>query len=226
MEKHRTSIRAIFWTILVLGSALLGIGLSAFNLDRCAKNYIIGGWFFLIVFAAVAIDFLWYRELGKQVEALRPFLTEDPDHYIREIRALLEGKRSPHLRSVLCVNLSAAYQEKEDYQTAVQLLHSVNPKKLTGINRSIYWADLANAYFYLGENSKALDILAAQESDFSKLTETSQLGGLLAILSVLQILAFGNRPGAKQRLEQVRPRWEDAHNSREFEALAQRCQEI
>ncbi|MEA4934923.1 MAG: hypothetical protein VB071_15270 [Lawsonibacter sp.] len=226
MEKHRTAIRAIFWTFLVLGSALLGVGLAAFHLDRSAKNIIVGGWFVFIVLTAVAIDLLWYRELWKQVEALRPFLTEDPDYYIREIRVLLEGKRSPHLRGVLLVNLSAAYQEKRDYQTAVQLLHSVNPKKLTGINRSIYWADLANAYFYLGENSRALDIMAEQEFDFSKLTETTQLGGLLAILSVFQMLASGNRPGAKQRLEQLRPRWEDPHNSREFEDLERRCQEI
>lgn len=226
MENHRTAIRAIFWTILVLGSALLGVGVAAFHLDGFAKKFMVGGWFFLIVLTAVVIDLLWYRELGKKVEALRPALTEDPDRYIREIRALLEGKRSPHLRGVLLVNLSAAYQQKRDYQTAVQLLCSVNPKKLTGINRSIYWADLANAYFYLGENSKALDILTAQEPDFFRLTETAQLGGLLAILSVLQMLALGNRPGAKQRLAQVRPRWEDAHNSREFEDLARRCQEI
>lgn len=226
MDKHRGAIRAAFWTILVLGSALLGAGGAALDLDRSAKRIVVVGWFFLIVLAAVAIDLLWYRELGKKVEALRPLLTENPDHYIREIRALLEGKRSPHLRGVLLVNLSAAYQEKGDYKTAANLLRSVNPKKLAGMNRSIYWADLALAYFHLGENARALEILAAQESGFSKLRESAALGGLLAILSVFQMLALGNRAGAKQRLEQVRPHWEEARNAREFEALAQRCQEI
>ncbi|MGE4276363.1 MAG: hypothetical protein AB7E30_04190 [Lawsonibacter sp.] len=225
MDKHRTAIRTTFWTVLVLGSALLGVGLAAWDLDSHTKKFMIGGWLLLMVLAVIAIDLLWYRELGKKVEALRPVLTEDPGRYIQEIRALLEGKRSPQLRSVLLVNLSAAYQEKEDYQTARDLLLSVNPKKLAGINRAVYWADLALAYFHLGEDAQALEILAAQESSFSKLTETSVLGSLLAILSVFQKLALGDRAGAKHRLDEVRPRWEEAHNAREFKDLARRCQE-
>ncbi|WP_283609788.1 hypothetical protein [Faecalispora anaeroviscerum] len=225
MEKNRSKIRFVFWLVLIVGSALLGVGLAAFSLDRFTKNMTVAVWLAILSLTSIGIDLLWYRELNRKLMSLQSVLLEehDADRYISEINALLEGKKSPHIRSIFLLNLSAAYCEKAEYHTAQDFLLQINPRKLTGINRSVYWANLAYVYFYLKEEEKAQLILEQQRAAFAKLSDHPQLGALLVVLGIFERLAQGDRPGARERLERERPRWETEHTASDFAYLDQLC---
>lgn len=225
MLKNKKKIRIAFWVAAVTLSALLGVATEALEISDSAKNVLLIVWLGSMAAVSVAIDLLWYRSFNQRLKALQPILLKerDPDRYIQEISALLEGKKSPQLRGVLLINLSAAYCEKKEYDTAKTLLLQIDPKKLAGINRLAYWADLAYVHFYLHEDERACAALARQEKELLKFADHPHLGGLIAILSVFKKLAEGDKPGAKALLEQARARWENAHSAPDFDYLAQRC---
>lgn len=226
MEKNREKIRAVFWLIVISGSLLLGLLTASPDFNPAVKIPALLLWLAAIAAVSVLIDLLWYRAFNRRLKVLQPILLEecDPDRYIQEISALLEGKKSPQLRGVLLINLCAAYCEKKEYDTAKALLLQIDPKRLVGINRPIFWAALAYVHFYLGEDAKACTILAEHRKVFASFSTSPQLGGLLAILSVFQKLWEGDKANAKALLAQERPKWEDAHNAPDFDYLVQLCQ--
>ena len=225
MMESKKRIRMMFWIIVLSGSALLGGFTQALDMDDSHKNILLIVWLVSIAVVSIAIDLLWYRAFNQQLKALRPILLEerDPDRYIQEISALLEGKKSPHLRGVLLINLSAAYCEKQEYDTAKALLLQIDPKKLSSVNRLIYWAVLAYVQFYLREDKQACTILNQHEKAFAKFAESPQLGGILAILDIFKKLYADDKAGAKARLEIARPKWENAHNKPDFDYLSRQC---
>lgn len=225
MEKQRKKIRIIFWVIVIVGSMALGIGTAAFEPDTFAKTALVLGWMAAVAVCSITIDLLWYRALNRKLRALQPILLQehDADRYIDEINMLLAEHKSPHTNAVLKLNLCAAYCEKKEYHLAKEMLLQINPRMLSGINRAVYWADLAYVYFYLQENEQAILILEQQAADFSKLSDNARLGGLIAILSIFQKLAQGDRPGARQLFNQARPKWENDHTAPDFEYLESFC---
>lgn len=226
MIENKKKIRTIFWIIVLSGSLLLGAAIGALEISHGRKNVLLVMWLGTVAVAAVAIDLLWYHAFNRQLKALQPILSEDgdPDRYIQEISALLEGKRSPQLRGVLLMNLCAAYCDKKEYDTAKALLLQVNPKKLAPVNRLAYWADLAYIHFNIQEDAQACAILAQQQSALLRFKESTDLGGLIAILFVFQKIAEGDKVQAKALLAQARPRWQTLRNAHDFEYLEQLCQ--
>lgn len=99
----------------------------------------------------------------------------------------------------------------------------INPKKITGIKKLIFWANLAYIHFYLNENEQACAILTQQQKEFSKFAEHPHLGGLITILSVFKKLSEGETSKANAILEKVRARWENEQNAPDFDYLMQRC---
>lgn len=221
MEKNRGKIRTYFWIAVIVISALFGIGIAAFDPDPSVKKVLIASFLGAVALISIAIDLLWYREFNKKLRSLQCVLLQehDADRYICEINALMAGKKSPQIRNVLLLNLGAAYCEKQDYDKAKEILLQVNPRRLTGMNRSIYWADFAYVCFYLNENEQANAILAQQKAAFSKLGEDPQVGALIQILLIFQMLSQGNRSGAQMLLEQARPQWENEHTAPDFTYL-------
>lgn len=225
MMKNKKKIRIAFWIIVLSGSTLLGFITEALKISNSTRNVLLIIWLGVIAIVSVAIDMLWLQSFNRQLKSLQPILLKehDPDRYIQEISALLEGKKSPHLRCALLINLSAAYCEKKEYDTAKTLLMQINPKKITGINKLIFWANLAYIHFYLNENEQACTILTQQQKEFSKFAEHPHLGGLIAILSIFKKLSEGESSEANTLLEKVRDRWENEQNAPDFDYLMQRC---
>ncbi|MEY8353413.1 hypothetical protein AALB39_08645 [Lachnospiraceae bacterium 54-53] len=225
MEKNKSKIRIGFWIVLIIISALFGGIMAALDLNDSIKKILTAAFLCAAALTSVTIDLMWYREFNKKLRSLHPILLQEhnPDHYISEINSLLTGIKSPQVRSVLLLNLSAAYCEKKEYYTAKDLLLQINPRKLTGINKFVYWADLAYVHFYLQENEKAILILDQQKTPFSKLGNNSHLGGLLSILSIFRKLGEGDQPGARQLLEQAQPQWKNEHTAPDFEYLKRLC---
>lgn len=221
MEKDKGKIRIYFWIAVIVVSALFGISMAAFDPDTSVKKVLIASFLGAVALTSIAIDLIWYREFNKKLRSLQSVLLQehDADRYIREINALLIGKQSPQISNVLLLNLSAAYCEKQEYDKAKEILLQVNARKLTGSNRSIYWADFAYVCFYLNENEQANAILAQQKAAFSKLSDNPDLGALIQVLLIFQMLSQGNRSGAKLLLEQARPQWENEHTAPNFTYL-------
>lgn len=225
MKMRRKKIRTAFWIVLIVGSMGLGIGTAAFQPEPFVKTALILGWITVIFVSSVAIDLLWYRKLNQTLKALYPILFQehDADRYIKEINTLLEEEKSPNIQEIRNLNLCAAYCEKKEYRTAKEKLLQINPRRLRGINQTVYWADLAYVHFYLQENEQANLILEQQAATFSKLSEDPYLGGLIAVLSIFQTLTQGDRTGAKQLLELARPQWENEHTAPDFGYLDKLC---
>ncbi|WP_077611913.1 hypothetical protein [Clostridium sp. Marseille-P2415] len=225
MEKNKRRIRIVFWIAVIIVSASLGVFTAAFDLNASAKKVLIVIYLSIVALTSIAIDLMWYRKFNQKLRSLQSVLLQehDADRYISEINALLMGKKSPQICSILKLNLCAAYCEKKDYSTAKELLLQINPRKLAGINKFVYWADLAYVHFYLHEDEKAVLILTQQKTPFSKLSDHTHLGGLINILLIFQMLAEGDKTGARQLLEKARPQWENEHTAPDFEYLDKLC---
>ena len=225
MQKHHTTIRIIFWLLSMLGSLVLGLLMAGANLSSAKQMIYIGYWLVFLMLGSIGINYLWLWQFGKAMDALRPLLSQPqgPDRYICEMQTMLRGRRSGWLRAVLLTNIAVGHLAKEDYAKGKALLLQVNHKRLLGSNQTIYWADLALAYFYLGEDTQAMQLLHARAPQFSALRNHTTFGGLLAILSVFEQLALGNRAAATQLLEQARQRWLDPLHDKDFAHLERLC---
>lgn len=227
MDRNRRKIRIGFWITALTLSALLGWFTAALDPPPATSRVITAIFLTAVAGTSITIDLLWYRAFNRKVRATQSILLEerDPDRYISEISALMAGKRSPRIVGMLRICLATAYCEKRDYTAAKEQMLQANPRKLAGLSREVYWADLAYIHFYLGENAAALQILERRKLPFSKLTEHPHLGGLLAILGIFRLLAGGDRMGAGQLLEQARPRWENERTAEDFAYLEQLCRQ-
>lgn len=217
MEKNEKRIKRVCWTILILGSAALGAGQATFNLS----NFILIAWLSIVALGSMTLNLLWYREISQKLNKINLILNEqcDPDQYIAELNALMEGKRSFQLRQIHLINLGAAYIQKEDYEKAKSLLLQVKPSRIGKINKVIYWADLALAYFYLKEEQLACAIMEAQKNNFQQFKDDKQVGETLAILAIFQLLTTGEKEKAKQQLAEARKQWESPRSMNDFAHL-------
>ena len=115
MKKHHRTIRIIYFTVLILGSFLVGVMISAFNLEGTIRQVVYWGWIAFILICALLINFLWQKKLFRKISDLTPTLYRDPDLYIQQIHELLDDMRSKPLRQLLTINHAAALCCKKDY---------------------------------------------------------------------------------------------------------------
>lgn len=221
MKKNRKKIRCIYWIILILVSMALGIGRAALELSDFTVKIIMGVWLAVVVVSSITIDCLWYREFNGKLKEINLILDEqgDPEKYIIELNALMEGKHSSQIRQLHLINLGAAHILKRDYEKAKSLLLQAKPPKFGKINQVIYWADLALVHFYLKEEQSAYAIIAAQKNSFEQFKNNKQIGDILAILSIFQLVTMGEKEKAKQQLDKARKQWESPRNMSDFTHL-------
>ena len=81
MKKHHRTIRIIYFTVLILGSFLVGVMISAFNLEGTIRQVVYWGWIAFILICALLINFLWQKKLFRKISDLTPTLYRDPDLY-------------------------------------------------------------------------------------------------------------------------------------------------
>lgn len=223
MKKHHRTIRIVYFTVVILGSLLVGALISAFDLEGTIRQVVYWGWLALIGICPLFVNFLWQRKLSRKINELTPILYRDPDLYIQQIHNLLDDMRSKPLRQLLIINHAAALCCKKDYPAALSMLEQIPSNKVISIYRPVYWADLALTYFYLDEDEKASQIMQAQQATFAKWKDSQHLGGTLAVLSIFDLLSKKEYEQAQEALDTLRPRWEDEHNAEDFQLLQKRC---
>lgn len=224
----KKKITVAFFVVVIIGSAFVGAAMAAFDFDDTLRKVAFVSWLLLVAAASMVINIMWYRKFAKKIAGLNAILTEarDPDRYITEIEAILRETKAPQIRAALLLNLGAAYCDKGEYRAAQNLLMQVNPKKLGGINRAIYWADLAYTCFYLREDERALAILKKNEKEFTRLRNHTQIGGIFAVLEIFQALAAEDRAAAESLIGQHRALLSDGRYADDLIHLQERCAEL
>lgn len=222
--KNKKKITISFVGVWVFAALVLGICKAAFSLSNPIFYVLYGLLLLGILVSWYAVNQSWYREFVKKVAALDVILTQehDPDHYIAENEKLLEGKKSTQIKTMLLVNLCRGYCAKGDYQEAQRQLELVEEKKLIGIQRVVYLADCAYVAFYLGENDKALAYLAKNKRNIDRFEKSRELGGLIAILHMFELLATDKIQLAQALYLVSKDTWEDDHNHEDFDYLKSR----
>ena len=218
MQKNHRLARIIYWVIVAVGSLLLGMYMAKTEWN----NSILALWLLLIFLGAIGVELIWYRNLAKMTNALTPLLRTDPDRYIAGIEALLGDVRSLGVQQTRCINLAAAYCEKEDYAKAVELLAGLDPRRIPQVNQGAYWADLALARFCLGQDEQARAVIDGQSQLFARMKGDPRLGGLAAVLSVYYARANGDQQLAWERFYAAREAWKDPATQKELDRLEAR----
>lgn len=226
MVGHEKLIKRIYWSGIVLSGFIFGFAHAVLNLDLAKVFMLYLAWLVVALIVCMMVNYRWNREMARKIDELTPILEEecDPDCYIAKLNALTEGENSAALQQIKWINLSAAYCDKEEYQTAKDLILQVQLNKIGKMAHPVYWADLALIHFRLGETKEALDILEEQKETFAGLREDTHLGGTLALLAVFQQLALDHPREARSLLDELRPRWEKKRNKQEFDYLESRIQ--
>lgn len=218
MRKEQNRVRAVYWVIIALGSLLLGLYMAKTEWNTS----VLALWLVVIFLGSLAVDMLWYRNLGKKVNALLPLLHTDPDRYIAGLEDLLGGARSLGVQQTRCINLSAAYCEKGDYEKAVNLLTSLDPRRIPAVNQRAYWANLALSRFHLDQNELARAVIEDHSDLFAQMKDHPGLGGLAAVLSVYYALSKGEVQLAWERYYAAREAWTDTTTQKELDKLEEK----
>ena len=218
MKSKHNRVRAVYWVIIAVGSMLLGMYMSKTEWNTS----VLALWLAVIFLGAIAVEMLWYRSLAKRTNALMPLLRTDPDRYIAGIEELLGDSRSLGIQQTRCINLAAAYCEKGDYGKAVDLLTSLDPRRIPAVNQGPYWADLALARFHLGQNDQARAVIDQQSHIFAGMKDSRGLGGLAAVLSIYYAKSKGDIQLAWERFYAAREAWPDPSTQRELDMLEEK----
>lgn len=221
MEKNRKRIRILWWICIIVIAFAVGIVCGAMELDREKTMLVTGVFAAVIILSGFVINQLWYRSFCKMLLGYEEILKEqhNPDLYIEKQKELLAGKKSQQIIAMLCINICCGYCEKGDYTTAKQYLMKINPKKIYGVLRAVYWADLAYTHFYLQESEEAMLILQENKEQFDKFGKTEALGGIIAVLEIFALYYSGERDSAKSTLKIKKEEWKGEDTRKDFAYL-------
>ncbi|BCJ94236.1 hypothetical protein acsn021_18050 [Anaerocolumna cellulosilytica] len=175
----------------------------------------------IILVGAVGINIIYQVKLMKKLKRFETILRdeENPDKFIEENESLLRRLKSEYNRALININLSAGYCDKGDFETAKNILLSIPLKHIKGINKVVYYMNLAYIYFRLEESQKALDILEQQKKAFSNLEKHPSLGGNIMSLRILKYIAQDQLADAQNLLITAKNQWTDKRLLKDWELL-------
>jgi len=175
----------------------------------------------IIIVGAMGINITYQIKLMKKLKRFETILRdeENPDKFIEENESLLRTLKSDYNRALININLSAGYCDKGDYETAKKILLSIPLKHIKGINRVIYYMNLAYTYFRLEESQKALTILEQQKKALFDLEKHPLLGGHIISLRIFQYIAQNQLTDAQNLLTTAQNQWTDKRLLKDWELL-------
>lgn len=132
---------------------------------------------------------------------------------------MLDKTKSAQFRQVLLLNMAAAYCDKRDHEKAYELLSRISPGKLSLANRTVYWANLALACFYIGKKEEACRIVEKQRTDFQKPISQENIGPTLALVAIFYEQTKGNRKEARELYAKARRNWYNERYAADFDYL-------
>ena len=136
------------------------------------------------------------------------------------LNELLKGKRSAFLRGIRCINLCAAFCQKGDWTAAKEALLEISWRRLRGLQRALYLANLAYVCFYLKEDREALETMRHNRAGLQKYR--AQLGALADVLAIFEAAANGEKKAAARLLAEARQDYQGEEACQDFDELERR----
>lgn len=213
--------------IIALGIPLgiiLIIMKNSMNMDDDVffKNYIIFG--IVVVAVAVIINCLHQIRFVKKLSNLTKMVIEEEnlELFFEEIEKLLKKYKSKYNRSLLLINLSYGYAKKKDYAKGLEVLKSIEPKNVKGINKIVYNLNLSCFNFHLGNYEEVISITEKSNKVFLKFKNSPYLGWNVASNDIYYCIAKEEYEDAETLLEEAKSKWNSKKEMKEeWEMLTQ-----
>lgn len=200
-KKH---VKIIFGIGIPLGILLLVIQ-RIFHLsdDELWKTYT-----FIAIVAigsALLFNLIWQLRFARKIKQSVSLLedSQDINGFIEQTQQLLARVKSSHYKQLLEINLAVGFMRQEQYAQAHGILRDIDTSKLKGINRAIYYLDLANVCFLLENNADGIALMQEHMQLFDTYKSTSVIASSVLINRLHAYLALGHIQEAKQLLPEA-----------------------
>ena len=208
MKKRIFISRAAIWALALALGMWAGTTASekGWNLGMTVAGVAV-----VILLASFAVNLYWAAFISKKINALQPVLNaqNDPDRYIEKLTSLTEGIRGSGLEDIVHINLAVAYARKDDLDTALEHMGLVKAERLKGLNRGIYWGDLALFCYEKGDIGTADRLLEDHRDEIGAYGSSKQAGPLCDMLRIYSALHAGDRDEASRLLARAEEDWRD-----------------
>ena len=210
-----------FWfrTISLLGSFILALICVILRVSNEDIVLIFSVYLLLIVAFWFLVNWRHVKKINMRILALSPLLYEEPEKYLAEIEKLVGGAKSSTFKVVYYVNSSAAYFEMRDYKKAKETLLKFDGNSILGLNRAIYYADLALYNIHLNEDEEALAIWEENKNEFMKLRNIDNVGPAVSSVCIFSLIKEGKKEEAIAALNEAKIKWTEPKDIREFKYL-------
>ncbi|MBQ2996047.1 MAG: hypothetical protein IJE22_02285 [Oscillibacter sp.] len=223
MSKKKT---ALLVGGIVVSTAIFSLVVQYLQLSEKLFVTAITFWMILMVGIYAFVTLRAGRKTVEKIEKVNLLLTEehDLDAYIAGLKDLLiTEKDSFQAQQILRINLTVAYWGKHDFKSALQMLQEIpDPRRLNRPNAAFYWANLALANFYNGNDEEGLRIVDLQRAAFTEMRKVKQPSPSLAFLEIFEAFYQGSIEDAHALFETARATWETADNAVEFALVAEK----
>ncbi len=173
-------------------------------------NYLLQG-ILLGILIALIVSYLFQKNFQRKLNSLQSILIDknDPDLFIEENTKLLDKTKSPYNQSLIYINISAGHAVKKSYRKSKEALNKIPVKGLKGINRLVYYSNLAYYHFKLAEVKEAIKIVEDNKKDFDLYQNHSLLGRHIKLNQVYYLKATKETEKAKELLEKLKTEYTD-----------------
>lgn len=223
---NRRMKRRIF---ILAGGLLLGVlvvtASNVFGLEKDQMWNIYFGSAILVIGGSLAFNLYFQLRFMQRVRKTLNVLQEnkDLDEFLRAtevLRAKTKGK--PQL-ALLNLNLSYGYSKKENFQKAKEVLEEIDESSLSGINKAIYYSNMASYCFAMGNDQEGLDVIDKHDEFLQKFERTPEVYLGMQVNRLYALLAKGKPEEAKKWAKELQPYCE---NEDQIEELGKAKQKI
>ena len=214
------------WAGIIGASCVFGAAIALLGLGDNARTIALVAWCAIIVTVYAIVTMSDGRKTVAKIQEVNRLLTEDHDidGYIAGLNRLLaEEKDNFQAQQILRINLTVAYIEKRDHESALAVMQEINPKKLNRQNAAFYWVNQGLCHFYLDHVEEGMRVVDLQRKAFDEMRKVPQASPALAFLEVFENLHTGNREDAIALLEGARVTWENERTAADFALVAEKC---
>ncbi|MBQ6986205.1 MAG: hypothetical protein IJQ25_04375 [Oscillibacter sp.] len=219
MERHKRLIRVGGYCVAIGGSVLIATAFGRLGVPFPVQLLLLALWLLCLAGAALFVNAAWFRQLAKAVDALGALQVTDPDAYIEQLNALLQGQKNRTLQDIRLVNLGSAYAAKKDYRSAKQALEQVDASRLNPALRCPYYMNLAMTLFFLQETDAMLSVMDAQKALFDEYRADERTAQTIALLDIFAAVARRDIATAETLLRQSRRRWTDSESAAFYDSI-------
>lgn len=204
---------------------------KAFQMDEAIfmRNYWILGFLVVLVIVLGNISYnMLYQK--KMKEAAKLLEEQKPQEYLLEMERLLTTAKGENLRTVLTLNLSAAYIEMKQFDRAIAMLNELSDKHDKQLRvpaiKIVHQLNLCMSYFETKQYDKAMTLYEKNQTLFEKYRESKEYGANVAILDILVAIQNEEYEQAKRKLDKARKAYDNPRFQREFDEMERKLEEI